>query len=341
MEREVDFLGKYRAVSSKLKKRFLRKPNVAEASEQFGTLARTLENQECPQYAGLCCLAQARCEQTLANSPGEAHALTEAARLFLHAAENDESLYCAHFDEHLTAAINCHNHAVRVLTEQKQPALAATLSLQLGNYLRSMGKPGEAMGHFQRAAELQFQNPLDCLASLGLVASCKIETRDYEGSLTVLTEMEYLAQERGICPNSPHLIGAFSDTVARCEITRVLLLMLLQPTPHRIRPEHGQTLERYSWQSVEDTDTAISCLSEEMFLLLQSVVMACQYIILRDGTVLTAEATTYVGMALSVCSMESVILRRLKYKIPRTNPSSVRKTPVTGNNITLSVQQSI
>ncbi|XP_070580749.1 40-kDa huntingtin-associated protein-like isoform X1 [Ptychodera flava] len=276
MERDVDFLGKYRAVSSKLKKRFLRKPNVAEASEQFGTLARTLENQECAQYAGLCCLAQARCEQTLANYPGEAHAITEAARLFLQASEADRSLQCTHFDEHLNAAINCYNHAMRILTEQKQPALAATLSLQLGNYMRGIGKPSEAMGHYQRAAELQFQHPLDCLTSLGHVASCKIDTRDYEGALTVLTEMEYLAKERGTCPNSARLMGAFTDIVASCEKTRVLLLMLLQPTPQRIRPEHAQTLERYAWESIGDNDAATSCLSEEMFLLLQSLVMACQ-----------------------------------------------------------------
>ncbi|XP_070580750.1 40-kDa huntingtin-associated protein-like isoform X2 [Ptychodera flava] len=253
MERDVDFLGKYRAVSSKLKKRFLRKPNVAEASEQFGTLARTLENQECAQYAGLCCLAQARCEQTLANYPGEAHAITEAARLFLQASEADRSLQCTHFDEHLNAAINCYNHA-----------------------MRGIGKPSEAMGHYQRAAELQFQHPLDCLTSLGHVASCKIDTRDYEGALTVLTEMEYLAKERGTCPNSARLMGAFTDIVASCEKTRVLLLMLLQPTPQRIRPEHAQTLERYAWESIGDNDAATSCLSEEMFLLLQSLVMACQ-----------------------------------------------------------------
>ncbi|XP_077979997.1 40-kDa huntingtin-associated protein-like [Glandiceps talaboti] len=276
MERDVDFLGKYRAVSSKLKKRFLRKPNVAEASEQFGTLSRTLENQESAQYAGLCCLAQARCEQTLANYPGEAHALTEAARLFVQASEADRSLDCPHFDEHLTAAINCYNHTIRILTEQKQPALAAMLSLQLGNYLREIGKAGEAIGHYQRAAELQFQNPLDCLTSLGCVSSCKIETRDYEGALTVLTEMEYLAKERGICPHSERLMGAFSDIIANCETTRVLLLMLLQPTPQRIRPEHAQTLERYAWESTEENDTAMNCLSEEMVLLLQSLVMACQ-----------------------------------------------------------------
>ena len=51
---------------------------------------------------------------------------------------------------------------------------------------------------------------------------------DYEGALSVLTEMAYLAQERGSLLSNGKLTGAFCDVLARCEITRVLLLMLLQ-----------------------------------------------------------------------------------------------------------------
>ncbi|XP_034504958.1 40-kDa huntingtin-associated protein-like [Ailuropoda melanoleuca] len=78
-----DFLARYRQVSNKLKKRFLRKPNVAEAGEQFGQLGRELRAQECLPYAAWCQLAVARCQQALFHGPGEALALTEAARLFL------------------------------------------------------------------------------------------------------------------------------------------------------------------------------------------------------------------------------------------------------------------
>ncbi|XP_072044574.1 40-kDa huntingtin-associated protein-like [Amphiura filiformis] len=285
MDREEDFMGKYRNISSKLKKRFLRKPNVAEASDQFGSLAKTLQNQECAPYAALCCLAKARCEHTLANSPAEAHALTEAAQLFLEAEWKDASLQCPSFEEHLTASINCYNHAVKVYIDQKQPALAATLCLQLANALKKLQKPGEAMGHYQRAAELQYQSPLDCLHSLGQVASCKIQIGDYDGALTIFTEMAYLAQERGTTTHGGRPIGAFCDILGNCEINRVLLLMLLQPTPQRIRPEHAQTLERYSWESTEETNTVVECLSEEVFLLMQSLVMACQS---RDTESLTA-----------------------------------------------------
>nr|XP_054762882.1 40-kDa huntingtin-associated protein-like [Lytechinus pictus] len=240
-----------------------------------GNLAKVLHNQECPSYAALFSLAKARCEHTLANHPAEVHALVEAAHEFLDAEWSDRSMHCPNFEENLCAAINCYNHAVRVSIEHKQPALAATLCLQLGNSLRRLKKPAEAMGHYQKAAELQYQCPLDCLHSLRKVASCKIEIGDFDGALAVLTEMEYLVRDRGILGSNNQPIGAFSDILATCEISRVLLLMLLQPTPQRIRPEHAQTLEKYTWES-DESNPATECITEEVFLLLQSVVMACQ-----------------------------------------------------------------
>ena len=55
-----------------------------------------------------------RCEHTLVNAAGEAQALTEAARSFLEAEMNNRDIRCPSFEEHLTAAINCYSHAIRV-----------------------------------------------------------------------------------------------------------------------------------------------------------------------------------------------------------------------------------
>ncbi|KAE8611082.1 hypothetical protein XENTR_v10012332 [Xenopus tropicalis] len=229
MATDGDFLLRYRAVSNKLKKRFLRKPNVAEASEQFGQLAKELKQQDCLQYAGFCNLAMARCEQTLFNAPGEAMALTEAARLFLQEEKETQRLKCPGFEEHLQAAINCYSFAIKVYIELNQPVMAASLCLELGNSLKDMSKLGEAIVYFQRAAELQTQVPIECLLSLGYVASCKIMTRDYDGALAVFTEMQLLAQEKGLhTPGNSLPVGAFLDIIAKCEVSRVLLLMLLQ-----------------------------------------------------------------------------------------------------------------
>uniref|UniRef100_A0A8C1SM95 Factor VIII intron 22 protein-like n=1 Tax=Cyprinus carpio TaxID=7962 RepID=A0A8C1SM95_CYPCA len=281
MAAEGDFLTRYRAVSNKLKKRFLRKPNVAEASEQFGQLAKELKQQDCPQYAAFCNLAMARCEQTLFNAPGEALALTDAARLFLASEQETRALRAPGFDENMQAAMNCYSFAIkleeeRVYIEMNQPVMAASLSLELGNALKEMNRPGEAIVHFQRAAELQIQTPIEALLSLWEMASCKILTRDHDGALAVLSEMQHMCQERGLqLPGTNTPVGAYMDIIAKCEISRVLLLMLLEPPPQKLLPEHAQTLERYAWESF-DSHSQVNFLPENVFLLLQSVVMACQ-----------------------------------------------------------------
>ena len=68
----------------------------------------------------------------------------------------------------------------------------------------------------------------DLLNSLLIVILIIIIEGDYDGALGVLTEMEYLAQERGSSGQGGRPIGAFSDVLANCQVSRVLLLMLLQ-----------------------------------------------------------------------------------------------------------------
>lgn len=55
-----------------------------------------------------------RCEQTLFNAPGEALALTDAARLFLSSEKENRALQAPGFDEHLQAALNCYSFATKV-----------------------------------------------------------------------------------------------------------------------------------------------------------------------------------------------------------------------------------
>lgn len=310
MDRDIDFLSKYKAVSKTLKKRFLKKPNVAEGSEQFSTLSKTLFQQESYQYSGFCFLAQARCEHTLANPAGEAQALTEAARAFLEAEIVNNELRCPGFEEHLSAAINCYSHSIRVHIENKQPSIAASLCIELGNALRALNKSGEATTHYERARELQFHNPLDELESLGLVASCKIDTFDFDGALAVLTEMEYLSQERGGSALSRKPLGAYCDILARCEVTRILLLLLLQPTPQRIRPEHAKTLEKYAWEATDDSGTS-DYISDDFFLLLQSVVMACQS---RDLEALKAlESELLPLLSTEQCQLLHLVIKQMSH----------------------------
>ncbi|XP_070222112.1 40-kDa huntingtin-associated protein [Bos mutus] len=307
-----DFLARYRQVSNKLKKRFLRKPNVAEAGEQFAQLGRELRAQECLPYAAWCQLAVARCQQALFHGPGEALALTEAARLFLQQ-ERDarQRLACpAAAGEALQAAAAALGAAVRLHLELGQPAAAAALCLELAASLRDLGQPAAAAGHFQRAAQLQLpQLPLAALQALGHAASCQLLARDYSSALALFTRMQRLAQEFGGPPPQPLMppppppgpqpaapaalapllppsagqpataapaaLGAFADVLVRCEVSRVLLLLLLQPPPAKLLPEHAHTLEKYAWEAFDGHGQDSSGpLPEELFLLLQSLVMA-------------------------------------------------------------------
>lgn len=265
----------------------------------------------------------ARCQQALFHGPGEALALTEAARLFLRQeCDARQRLGCpAAYGEPLQAAASALGAAVRLHLELGQPAAAAALCLELAAALRAVGQPAAAAGHFQRAAQLHLPlMPLAALQALGDAASCQLLARDYTGALAVFTRMQRLAREHGGHPvqqpelpqqlpsvpqpslpgpqprpvlgstlplplppdhapgsvaQSPGTLGAFADVLVRCEVSRVLLLLLLQPPPAKLLPEHAQTLEKYSWEAFDGHGQDSSGqLPEELFLLLQSLVMA-------------------------------------------------------------------
>ena len=100
-----EFLPEFKGIHNKLKKRFLRKPNVSEASEQFSKLGKKMHSRDEPQYEGLCHLAVARCERSLGNASGKSEALLVAARSFLKAELATRSIGCPSLEEHFQAAI--------------------------------------------------------------------------------------------------------------------------------------------------------------------------------------------------------------------------------------------
>lgn len=75
---------------------------------------KVLTVQFCPE-----CL-KCSCEQTLFNAPGEALALTDAARLFLTSEKENWALQAPGFDEHLQAALNCYSFAIKVQRQSEK-----------------------------------------------------------------------------------------------------------------------------------------------------------------------------------------------------------------------------
>lgn len=89
----------------------------------IGALATQLENENHLDYAGMCCLSVAKCEQSLANLPGETAALIRASRLFLRAEKNVYKLECPSFEENLNVRFLC--------TIKLQPLICIYLDFRL------------------------------------------------------------------------------------------------------------------------------------------------------------------------------------------------------------------
>lgn len=264
-----DFLAQYKAISAKLKKRFLRKPNIAEASAQFGILAKSLENQECPYYAAFCCLAVARCEHSVGNSIFESQNLVHAARLFLEAEQLNHHLMCPGYDEYLQAAIAAYNEAIAVYFDNNQPALAASLYLDLGQALRNLGRTNESVPYFLKAAHIHRFCALDYLNDLEQVSECYLSVGDFDGALSVLTEMQVIVEKKGMKENNER-IGAYTQILSNVEISRILLLLLLEPPHFKLKPEHAKLLEQYADIDREPVDY----IEEDLYLMLQSLMIA-------------------------------------------------------------------
>lgn len=260
----VDLLTKYHNISNKLKKRFLRKPNVAEASEQFNALATECEQKELWQYAGLCSLAAAICQDTLENTSSKINFLIKAGRAFLAAAKKDADIGCPSIgQENTQAAVRYFAHALTLCNSQPgfntmSAGLAVELALALG--------PSSAGIQQLRKAIKIFATP----KAINTLVSYHISQGDYVTALQVLNEfVEFI--ETYVAAGAR---GNYNAILHRCEVTRVLLLLILQPSPQRLAPSLAQVLEKYAWIE-ENTNNSLN-MSEDELLLMQSLVLACQ-----------------------------------------------------------------
>ncbi|XP_076281989.1 40-kDa huntingtin-associated protein isoform X1 [Lasioglossum baleicum] len=260
----LDFLTKYHNISNKLKKRFLRKPNVAEASDQFGLLAAECEQKELWQYAGLCLLAAARCQGTLDNVSFELNFLIKAGREFLVANKKDKDIGCPSMgQENTQAAISCFGHALaRCQNQTGFSTMSAGLALELAI---ALGPTPAGIQQLRKAIDI-----FPTVKAISTLVSYHIKQGDYVSALQILNEFVEFIE---IYINTGAK-GNYSVILHRCEVTRVLLLLILQPSPQRLTPSLAQVLEKYAW--IEETPNIDFNMSEDELLLLQSLVLASQ-----------------------------------------------------------------
>lgn len=65
--------------------------------------------------------------------------------------------------------------------------------------------------------------------------------------MQVLTELVEMIENHV----GARVVGDYRNILHRCEVSRVLLLLILRPTPQRLAPSLAQVLEKYAW--AEDT----------------------------------------------------------------------------------------
>ncbi|KAL7301682.1 hypothetical protein TKK_0005683 [Trichogramma kaykai] len=259
-----DVLINYQIISNKLKKRFLRKPNVAEASEQFDALAISCEQKDLHHYAGCCWLAAARCQGTIGNSITEINLLIRAGRQFLLSNKKSNDIGCLSISqEDHQAAINTFNHTLtRCETKEHFGVMAAGLAIELAT---ALGANTEGIEYLYKSVHAH-----STVKAINMLVSYYIKQGNYVSALHVLNELVEMIENH----TGSKCTGYYRDILHNCEINKVLLLLILRPSPQRLAPSLAQVLEKYAW--AEDNTPTVSTMQEDKMILLQSLVLACQ-----------------------------------------------------------------
>ncbi|XP_039264935.2 40-kDa huntingtin-associated protein-like [Styela clava] len=310
MGEEVDFFNFHRAAASKLKKRFLKKPNVAEASSEFEQLKNHLSRIECFPYAGFTAIARAKCEQGLLNQSGEVDSLIEAARFFLKADKEIDEMNCPNFHEHLECSMGCFNMAIKIYEENGMSVAAGSVCLEQAEFYKQTHRYDQAIQHYQRAVEYFSGLPSQAISTMDKVMFCQTLIRDFRSALNSSMDMMKLIKKEG----AYHLdrvtpLGCYNDYYKKCEVTRLLLLLLLQPRPLAINKDYAEVFQQYTWPDEESMASGShildTLLGEDLFIFLRSVVMAC------SGGDIDAIKTVQDGVKDYISVEQNVLLQRI------------------------------
>ena len=295
MDANYDYNSAFKSISLKLKKRILRKPNVSDAIEEYTALSRRLENEECFGLSAHCMQQVAKSYHSIGNTILESFALQSAAKQYLNAEiTSSVETGVVSFNEDLLSAISAYDTAIKVHTDQNERHLAAMLCLQLADILsRKFERHFEAIPYYERTINL-FTSANDGIAPIQAVfvqlklSALKVFTCDYQGALTSYTDIynSILAkfssqinrnktgnEGSSLTPN-----GIYSQLLVEVDISKLLLLLYLKPT--KLKPEHSNTIEVYTWFQTLSNNTnsylPVNFMDRDLFIILQSFVMACE-----------------------------------------------------------------
>ncbi|CAF0735275.1 unnamed protein product [Brachionus calyciflorus] len=304
MDVNIDYNLAFKSISDKLKKRFLRKPNVSDAIDEYTTLSKQLEADECFSLSASCLQQVAKSYHSVGNAISESAALQSAAKNYLQSEiittiESNN----VNFNEDLVSTISVYEEAIRLHCDQNDRHLSAKLCLELADILvAKFEKYFEALAYYERAIVLLVNtdstNPIYAILIQLKLAALRVFTCDYTGALNLYSEITNSISSYCIInpPNNRTMYSRINKNessnqiittskpigsahlLVEADILKLLLILYLKPT--KMKPDYTISLEAYSSFQALSTQNfnylPITCMNRDVFILLQSFVLACQ-----------------------------------------------------------------
>ncbi|XP_045500463.1 uncharacterized protein LOC123697931 [Colias croceus] len=252
----ASFNEQYININTKLKKRFMRKPNVSEATNEFIGLAIQCEHSEQPSFAGQTYIGAAKCEASAGNSLGEAEQYINAARQFMKAEKKISALKLYSPDrENLEAAIGCFLQALHKYPE-KSP-LRTSILMEISNDLLELDHKLEAIAYYEQAIDTIEEEALKLMCLFKLM-NMQIDAGKLERALitgNTIVDFDYHKPER---------------ILAEVQVCRILLALIVDMD----EANRTESLKKLLSDIMNDEDNDSIPFNPDLKLKLQSIIIS-------------------------------------------------------------------
>lgn len=253
----MNLLDEFKNVANKLKKTqrvVFKKQDTKELAGEFNQLALKFDKQSSNllDYGGLCLLGVAKCD-----ADGQRNALMKGARIFRKSKENRDKLGCIYNNSSIEGAYRCYSQA---LSSEQDPVMKACIIREFKEINKNLSLTSDFNSNPHRIYELEIASNNDIIS------------HDYISALEKLTDIIEDISER----KCEHL---YADVLKRIEITRILLLIILELPANRQSPSHVKILEKLSWNvenfSLENS-YFVKIEDENLVLLFETLIHLCK-----------------------------------------------------------------
>ncbi|KAJ8712052.1 hypothetical protein PYW07_004894 [Mythimna separata] len=251
----ASFNEQYMNINTKMKKRFMRKPNISEATNEFLALAIQCEHSDQPAFAGHAYVGAAKCEASVGHFLGEAEHFLSAARQFMKAEKKLKSLKFYSADrENLEAATGCYIQALNKYPE-KSP-IRTSILMELASDLIELNHKLEASSYYEQAIDTVTESNMKTICLRNLL-NLRIDCGKYDIALEIANKIA----------ESPNIQ---EDILAEVQVSRILLTLLVKP-PEDSKPA---SLKQLLIDLMNDNESDAIPLNTDLRLKLQSIMIS-------------------------------------------------------------------